>query len=423
MAISSGGRKTEVLLPKKWKDRETSPERTKVWIEPKPKTERKVPIVYYLSRNGLLEHPHFMEVSLSSNEGLYLRDVINRLNFLRGKGMASMYSWSSKRSFKNGFVWHDLSENDFIYPAHGQEYVLKGSELLEASSSSGSQEALSRSPGKSLEMPKSSDDSEFPVTRRRNLSWSTLDVNEYKVYKADSTAEIAGKAADASTQTDDKRRRRKAIREEQERKQREEIHENPTTELSGEEISPPPSNSSPETLESLLMKADRGVVIGTIRAEEGEGDRTGNNHQSGKIRASTVLMQLISCGSVSVREDGFSLISHYKGRLPRGGQNQEMESASTLSGGGVKLEDKEYFSGSLIEMKKRSEGGGEFQSLKRSSSYNADRSSKSDLMAKEMESSARAKCIPRKPKPQMKKESSTISRTLHGSKRIDDVKL
>lgn len=269
-------------------------------------------------------------------------------------------------------MWHDLSENDFIYPAHGQEYVLKGSELLEASSSSGSQEALSRSPEKSLEMPKSSDDSEFPVTRRRNLSWSTLDVNEYQVYKADSTAEIAGKAADASTQTDDKRRRRKAIREEQERKQREEIHENPTMELSGEEISPPPSNSSPETLESLLMKADRGVVIGTIRAEEGEGDRTGNNHQSGKIRASTVLMQLISCGSVSVREDGFSLISHYKGRLPRGGQNQEMESACSLSGG-VKLEDKEYFSGSLIEIKKRSEGGGEFQSLKRSSSYNADR--------------------------------------------------
>lgn len=128
MAISSGGRKTEVLLPKKWKERETSPERTKVWIEPKPKAERKVPVVYYLSRNGLLEHPHFMEVSLSSNEGLYLRgkietisnrnpfsfqfssfdlelvisfvnssDVINRLNFLRGKGMSSMYSWSSKR--------------------------------------------------------------------------------------------------------------------------------------------------------------------------------------------------------------------------------------------------------------------------------------------------------------------------------------
>ncbi|KAF9625161.1 hypothetical protein IFM89_019867 [Coptis chinensis] len=60
------------------------------------------------------------------------KDVINRLNSLRGKGMTSMYSWSSKRSYKNGFVWHDLSENDYIYPVHGQEYVLKGSELMQA---------------------------------------------------------------------------------------------------------------------------------------------------------------------------------------------------------------------------------------------------------------------------------------------------
>ncbi|MCI60004.1 protein UPSTREAM OF FLC-like, partial [Trifolium medium] len=44
--------------------------------------------------------------------------------------MATMYSWSSKRSYKNGFVWHDLSENDFIYPTQGQDYVLKGSEIL-----------------------------------------------------------------------------------------------------------------------------------------------------------------------------------------------------------------------------------------------------------------------------------------------------
>ena len=82
--------------------------------------------MYYLSRNGHLEHPHFMEVALSSPEGLYLRgtyvyrlrahawcfvlfcteperpvtrvaDVIDRLDALRGKGMARMYSWASKR--------------------------------------------------------------------------------------------------------------------------------------------------------------------------------------------------------------------------------------------------------------------------------------------------------------------------------------
>lgn len=63
-------------MHQKWKDRETSPERNKVWIENpnhKLKSERKVPVVYYLTRNGQLEHPHFMEVPLSSPDGLYLR--------------------------------------------------------------------------------------------------------------------------------------------------------------------------------------------------------------------------------------------------------------------------------------------------------------------------------------------------------------
>nr|GMD15806.1 protein UPSTREAM OF FLC [Ipomoea batatas] len=93
----------ELYTSKRWKHAaaENSPERTRVWTEPpngKPKSERKVAVVYYLSRNGQLEHPHFMEVPLSSPEGLYLRDVINRLNFLRGIGLASLYSWSAKRS-------------------------------------------------------------------------------------------------------------------------------------------------------------------------------------------------------------------------------------------------------------------------------------------------------------------------------------
>ncbi|XP_074566853.1 protein SOSEKI 3-like [Curcuma longa] len=119
---------------------QASPERTKVWTEPPQKhhhhtQERhqggRIPVVYYLYRNFHLEHPHFIEVPISSPEGLYLRDVIERLNVLRGKGMAAMYSWSCKRSYKNGFVWHDLFEDDLILPAQGNEYVLKGSELVD----------------------------------------------------------------------------------------------------------------------------------------------------------------------------------------------------------------------------------------------------------------------------------------------------
>lgn len=106
------------------KYRQVSPERAKVWTEKPPKyhQNRKVPVLYYLCRNRQLEHPHFMEVQLSSPNGLYLRgrkvrvfvifvlflfvgflsdslcaDVIDRLNALRGRGMASLYSWSCKR--------------------------------------------------------------------------------------------------------------------------------------------------------------------------------------------------------------------------------------------------------------------------------------------------------------------------------------
>ncbi|KAF7811351.1 protein UPSTREAM OF FLC-like [Senna tora] len=106
-----------------------------------------VHVIYYLSRNGQLEHPHLMEVPLSSPHGiLCLKDVINRLNSLRGHGMANSYSWSAKRyaqekeynlELQEGFCVQDLGENDLIYPCSGHdEYVLKGTQLMMETSSS-----------------------------------------------------------------------------------------------------------------------------------------------------------------------------------------------------------------------------------------------------------------------------------------------
>ncbi|KAL0381608.1 UNVERIFIED_CONTAM: protein UPSTREAM OF FLC [Sesamum angustifolium] len=83
--------------------REMSPDRAKMCMM-RP-TFKKVQVVYYLSRNGHLEHPHYMEVSSCHQQ-------------LRLKGD------------KNGYVWNDLSENDVIFPSEGAEYVLKGSELV-----------------------------------------------------------------------------------------------------------------------------------------------------------------------------------------------------------------------------------------------------------------------------------------------------
>ncbi|KAK7262423.1 hypothetical protein RJT34_29996 [Clitoria ternatea] len=441
LTTSSRGRRitaTELQIPKKkWTtERETSPERTKVWAEPNPRP-KKVSVVYYLSRNGQLEHPHFMEVPLSSPHGLYLKDVINRLNHLRGKAMATMYSWSAKRSYKNGFVWHDLTENDFIYPTQGQDYILKGSEILDHTSSSAAVVAAMGD--------KSEDGSDSPVviTRRRNQSWSSIDLNEYRVYKTESFGDSAGKiAADASTQTEEKRRRRRAARGEEAEEEKQEIEieaeiegegvshvtcdNNQSTELSREEISPPPSDSSPETLETL-MKADGRLGLRSSENAK-ENNLTGESGCSGKMRASSVLLQLLSCGAVSFKEcgansgkdQGFSLVGHYKSRLPRGAGNHSGKEVGTSMEipdlNRVRLEDKEYFSGSLIETKKL-----ETPSLKRSSSYNADSGSRLQIV--EHEEVVRAKCIPRKSKtvPTKKEVSASmhISSGQHGSKRFD----
>eukprot|EP00250_Pteridium_aquilinum_P013801 c21582_g2_i2 orf=132-2873(-) len=93
-------------------------------------SSRKVHVVYYLSRSGQLEHPHLLEVSIPPNQGLYLKDVKKRLAAIRGKRLPMTFAWSYKRSYKNGYVWQDLCDDDLIFPAHGCEYVLKGSEIL-----------------------------------------------------------------------------------------------------------------------------------------------------------------------------------------------------------------------------------------------------------------------------------------------------
>ncbi|XP_047317651.1 protein SOSEKI 5 [Impatiens glandulifera] len=364
----------------------------------------KLPLVYYLTRNGHLEHPHFIEVPLSSPQGLYLRDVINRLVILRGRGMTELYSWSCKRSYRNGFVWHDLEENDLVYPAHGQDYVLKGTELFHGDIISKSNHEIETSarrppppPPAVIRKPSISNESDFPVViRQRNQSWTSTDFNEYKVYKNDMESDSGGgsgraAAANASTQTEDRRssRRRTAVTV-VEKDEIEEVKTKPPscsgsqsqsqyTELRREDmISPPESDSSPETLGSL-MKGDSRVIVSKDVIP---------TPPSGRLRASSVLMQLISCGSMSFKDcgptcwkeeedrgeerQGFNLISYYKGRVPRGrvvSNKVEKKDETSEINGQVKMEGKEYFSGSLLIVETNKD---EIPILKRSAS---DRSS------------------------------------------------
>lgn len=177
------------------------------------------------------------------------------------------------RSYKNGYVWHDLSENELIHPTNGHDYVLKGSELLETSMSSRFCE-ISRSDHSDENRDSSS--STTAIMRRRNQSWSSFENprQEYSVvYKCESGLEIAGKfnssAADAATKTEEKRREQ----------------ENKSVELSREELSPP-----------LSMDSSDGIDGGSGSKDV---DLTAENEFSGggRMRASRVVMQLITCGS------------------------------------------------------------------------------------------------------------------------------
>ncbi|CAI9104966.1 OLC1v1003771C1 [Oldenlandia corymbosa var. corymbosa] len=483
-----------------------SPERAKVWTEKSPKyhynsqgyhhrkqnqhhnpdqnqKERnggnsRVPVVYYLCRNRQLEHPHFIEVPLSSPDGLFLRDVIERLNVLRGRGMASMYSWSCKRSYKNGFVWHDLCEDDLILPAHGNEYVLKGSELFEDSNSGGfspaaairlpnpkalpeppsarSQDDSSSSSSMNDRATKHSQDDELspPIQRPgssavspessvgKNSSWNgSLSLAEYKVYKGDGLA-------DASTQTEESGDRVNKARETCTRgvstedrtsgiqngatqAQASQVKE--TSEITGDYVSTPPSSSSAsssgartDTLESLIRADASKYNEALIRAEAGkfnsfrilEEEEFRVPHNT-KFKPANVLMQLISCGSVSVKDHSFGIIPTYKPRLTGSKLPSPFFSSSFMLGEldcmtenprliGLRLEDKEYFSGSLVETNARKEG---VPTLKRSSSYNADRTNKEFDLDEEKEetSTSHSKCIPRSIKASLTKQPRSES--------------
>ena len=234
----------------------------------------------------------------------------------------------------------------------------------------------------------------------KNSSWNgSLSLAEYKVYKSDGLA-------DASTQTDENGNRVNKTREtctrgvstddgtsepESGATQPRDSQVKETSEICRDRdyVSPPPSSSSAsssgartDTLESLIRADAR--KFNSFRILEEEEFRMPS---STKFKASNMLMQLISCGSISVKDHSFGLIPAYKPRLTGSKFPSPFFSSSFMLGEldcltenprfiGLRLEDKEYFSGSLIETNARKEG---VATLKRSSSYNADRSGQSLL--------------------------------------------
>ncbi|XP_042403613.1 protein SOSEKI 2-like [Zingiber officinale] len=376
-----------------------------------PRPLRKLQVVYYLCRNGQLEHPHFIELPYLPNHQLQLKDVIERLSFLRGKGMPSLFSWSCKRSYKNGYVWNDLADNDVIYPADGVEYVLKGSEIFP-----GAYDRFQHLPASSRQ-PKA-----LLAPRKLRLEFEDDDEAEGVDDEATEEERMGSKLAVGGKKPVGYSRLRGVSTEEMERVDgRVATHHHAPTELPLDDSSPLSSSSSDKPPNHAYPAAVAGGG-GSQRFEDV------NSAPELGLSRNSVLLQLIACGSAALK--GRSTPSSGAVKAAAAAANSA-SAAAAASGGSERhisvlhrgalsrlagraaddesqcysehprychplVEDKEYFSGSIVE---RSRGGGPPEPvLQKSSSYKEERSAKLGIAEDEERAAgkeeARGKCIP-----------------------------
>ncbi|KFK25310.1 hypothetical protein AALP_AA8G096200 [Arabis alpina] len=370
---------------------------------------RRVQVVYYLTRNGHLEHPHFIEVISPVNQPLRLRDVMNRLMVLRGKCMPSLYAWSCKRSYRNGFVWNDLAENDVIYPSDCAEYVLKGSEIADKFEevlqvnrpmSGPIQEAqksrLLRSKPKPQNKTTSFDNSELYVEEeedQENEEEAEYELSEEKTSYTSSTTPQSHCSRGVSTETIESIEKKPNLIKKTEQDQN-------SSEL---------SRSNPVELR---------------RVEDGD---------PGSVRGS-IWLQMISCGHIAkqyapsvimnsrTKEENLRKGVLCKNIVKKTVVEDEREMIKFMSEnprfGNPQAEEKEYFSGSIVEAVSQERVTAE-PVLRRSNSFNEERTkivemdmeTKNKKKKEERSSIVKVKCIPRR-------KSSSCLTLMSSSKQI-----
>ncbi|XP_028763826.1 protein UPSTREAM OF FLC-like [Neltuma alba] len=378
--------------------RNTSPDRVKICRlhHNNVKPLKKVQVVYYLSRSGLLEHPHYLELTLSANEPLRLKDVLDRLVAVRGSGMPTLYSWSCKRSYKRGYVWYDLAANDIIYPSEGAEYVLKGSEIVEDCSERVQQTRVSKRSQVIYQDPVA-----FNSSRRSfhsSLPREGEDFQEYEEHEEEYYEDGEKTSNTSSTTTPHSRCSRGVSTGELEEDREPKPHPQMKTVKVTVNHAPPPSLTPADKLQrSEQIKEANGT---SIRFEDGlEPSR------------SSILLQLIACGSsaVSKAKNSPCMSNGVKKRESSSGSEisvkreavkvSEEEMIKCMSEnprfGNLQSEEKEYFSGSLVESRKENRVHSEAV-FKKSNSYNEERSSKAGIAEEEEEKEkegTKGKCI------------------------------
>ncbi|KAK4773635.1 hypothetical protein SAY87_028654 [Trapa incisa] len=248
----------------------------------------------------------------------------------------------------------------------------------------------------------------------RNSTWNgSLRLTEYNVYKNDGLA-------DASTQTDENVSSVKiqetctrgistddaSLDNQSMPYQNNSSNMKKSSEVRSESVSPQPTTSGAssfsrknETLESLIRA--EASMMNSYRIIREEEIRMPAN---ARMKATNMLLQLISCGSISVKDNSFDLIPTYRPRYSPSFPSP-MYSTSMLGdldcisenprSIGLRPGDKEYFSGSLIETKVLPENGDGLVALKRPYFFNADRTCKDlDSMENGETAFGRSKCTP-----------------------------
>ncbi|CAF1882055.1 unnamed protein product [Brassica oleracea var. botrytis] len=362
---------------------------------------RRVQVVYYLTRNGHLEHPHFIEVITPVNQHLrgsisvcvcFIEDVMNRLTVLRGKNMPSLYAWSCKRSYRNGFVWNDLAENDVIYPSNCGEYVLKGSEIAENVEETHGKRTLS---GLNQEAPKSR-----LLRLKPKLQNRTTSFDESELYlglgeeeeEEDGEYGLSEEKTSYTSSTTPQSRCSRGISTE-------------TIEFTEKK------SNLVKTEQSLPVRSDSSELTRSAeRVEDGDPVDTGS------VRGS-IWLQMISCGHIAKHYAPSLMNSRPKEESLRKGVmcknvvkkavvEDEREMIRFMSEnprfGNPQAEEKEYFSGSIVESVSHERVTAQ-PTLRRSNSFDEERTKVVDMAKevkdqeeKEERSNVKVRCIPRR---------------------------
>ncbi|KAG2279547.1 hypothetical protein Bca52824_050767 [Brassica carinata] len=320
---------------------------------------------------------------------------MNRLTVLRGKNMPSLYAWSCKRSYRNGFVWNDLAENDVIYPSNCGEYVLKGSEIAERVQETHVKRPVS---GPNQEVPKSRLLRLKPKLQNRTTSFddSELYLGEEE---EDGEYELSEEKTSYTSSTTPQSRCSRGISTETI-----EFAEKKPNSVKTEQNLPVRS----ELTRSYPPEPRRLVVSDLV--EDGDPVDTGT------VRGS-IWLQMISCGHIAKHYAPSLMNSRPKEESLRKGVmcknvvkkavvEDEREMIRFMSEnprfGNPQAEEKEYFSGSIVESVSHERVAAD-PTLRRSNSFNEERSKVVD-MAKEViereeqeeRSNVKVRCIPRR---------------------------